>query len=194
MDEQYVEAVVLGIAYASKTADAYLLILKAATGERKLTLVVGQTEATAIAIELSHLSMPRPMTHDLMAQMMRTYGITIERVNILRKDDGLYYGEMLLDREGNKHQMDARPSDAVAVALRMSAPIFVSRETFDELGTDIPFERHDDQVARRLEDFTVEQLEQRMQYYVDTEAYEQAAEVQKIIKDKTKTAESNDNS
>lgn len=192
MDEQFVETAVLGIAYASKAADAYLLILKAASGNRKLSLVVGQTEATAIAVELSHVSMPRPMTHDLTAQMMRTYGISLERVNILRKDDGLYYGEMTLTRDGDRHVMDARPSDAVALALRMQAPIYVSRETFDEMGTDIPFVKNDDNVARRLEDFTLEQLQERMQYYVDTEAYEQAAEVQKIIAEKTKPHESLD--
>lgn len=100
-----------------------------------LPIFIGGLEATSIATVLAEVALPRPMTHDLMASLVRTVGSRVERVTVTRLVDGTFYAEItLLDGEDNVYHVDARPSDSIALALRVDAPIFVAREVIAEAG------------------------------------------------------------
>ncbi|MCB9735643.1 MAG: bifunctional nuclease family protein [Deltaproteobacteria bacterium] len=100
-----------------------------------LPIFIGGLEATSIATVLADVDLPRPMTHDLMASLVRTLGSTVERITVTRLVEGTFYAEVtLVDAEDNVYHVDARPSDSIALALRVSAPIFVAREVIAEAG------------------------------------------------------------
>ena len=101
---------------------------------RMLPIWIGAQEATSILIAVEGASAPRPLAHDLMRTIVETLGATVERVEVTRIDDGTYYAEVTLAVAGGIHRIDARPSDAVALACRAGAPIFVADAVLDEAG------------------------------------------------------------
>jgi len=105
-----------------------VMILKEENGERGLPIWIGILEATAIASKLENIQFPRPMTHDLMKNILDHLGIQIPRIEICDLRDNTYYALITLDVGGKEVQIDARPSDAVALALRTGAEIYVHEE------------------------------------------------------------------
>jgi len=105
-----------------------VMILKEEQGERGLPIWIGLLEATAIASKLENIQFPRPMTHDLMKNILDQLGIKIPRIEICDLRDNTYYALITLDLDGREIQVDARPSDAVALALRTGAEIYVHEE------------------------------------------------------------------
>lgn len=99
-----------------------------------LPIWIGALEATSILIAVEGAASPRPLAHDLMRTLIETLGATVERVEITRIDDGTYYAEVTLDTADGTVRIDARPSDAVAIAARMAAPLWVSDEVMVEAG------------------------------------------------------------
>jgi bifunctional DNase/RNase len=97
---------------------------------------IGAMEAMAISLVLNNVSLPRPMTHDLLVSLAAALGATITRVEVTRLEAGTYYAEVELDQGGTLRRLDARPSDAVAVALRARCPIFVARAVLDDVARD----------------------------------------------------------
>ena len=101
------------------------LLLKEAAGEgRVLPIFIGGPEATAIAFALEEVETPRPMTHDLMKDLLDELGATVERVTVTELRDATFYAEIVLSSAGTVHSISARPSDAVALAIRTGAPVF----------------------------------------------------------------------
>ncbi len=105
-----------------------VMILKEESGERGLPIWIGLLEATAIASKLENIQFPRPMTHDLMKNILDQLGIRVPRIEICDLRDNTYYALITLDIDGREIQIDARPSDAVALALRTGAEIYVHEE------------------------------------------------------------------
>ena len=93
-----------------------------------LPIWIGVFEANAIAIELEHIETPRPMTHDLIRSLLKELAASVERIVVTDLLDSTYYAEIHLLADGRKFLVDSRPSDAMAIAVRMNAPIFVSSE------------------------------------------------------------------
>ena len=123
---------VKGLTYSERPTGAYALLLESEVDKRRLPIVIGAFEAQAIAIALDKMSAPpRPMTHDLFAQSLIAHGITLERVVVHALIDGVFYAQ--LHFEGGK-VMDARPSDAVALAVRLDCPIFATDEVMVQAG------------------------------------------------------------
>jgi bifunctional DNase/RNase len=116
---------VAGIAQSEST-NAYALILKEVNGERRLPIIIGAFEAQAIALQLEGVRAPRPMTHDLLKNVIEALDSNLVEVCIHDLRDGTFYAYLLLD-DGHV-EVDARPSDAIALALRCGAPIYVSEE------------------------------------------------------------------
>jgi bifunctional DNase/RNase len=119
------------------TIDPYtnspIMILKEEHGERSLPIWIGLLEATAIASELESVKFARPMTHDLIRNMLETFAIHVEKVEVSDLKDNTFFAIIhLLDRDQQLIQMDARPSDAIALALRAKAPIFVQDHVFEK--------------------------------------------------------------
>lgn len=108
-----------------RTNDTPVVILSEEDGERTLPIWIGPTEASAIATRLAELELPRPLTHDLLASTIRGFGGTLERAVVTHLRETLYVAELHVESEAGRIVLDARPSDAIAVALRLQAGIFV---------------------------------------------------------------------
>lgn len=113
----------LGIDQASKTP---VVILQETDGERMLPIWIGPGEASAIAMELAGMKFSRPLTHDLAASLIRGLGGALSRVVITRVQDNTYYAELVIQRGNEVFSVDARPSDSIAIALRLKAKLFTS--------------------------------------------------------------------
>lgn len=113
-----------------------VVLLKERDGERVLPIWIGPAEASAIAMELQGVKAQRPMTHDLLKHVIVGLGGELRRVTITNVRDNTYFAELLLRRDGQMVQVDARPSDSIALALRLRAPIFTSDDLLDHSGTD----------------------------------------------------------
>ena len=105
-----------------------ILILKEEGGERTLPIWIGLLEATAIATEMEKLQFARPMTHDLAINLLKAAGIKLIRIDVTELKDNTYYAEITIEAGGNIIKVDSRPSDAVALALRADADIYVSED------------------------------------------------------------------
>jgi len=135
---------VLGISYSQTQSGAYALVLSEEEGNRRIPIIVGGFEAQAIAIELEGLAPPRPLTHDLFKNFAESYGIKLVEVNIHKLEDGVFFANILCDNGGQRIILDARTSDAIALALRFSCPIFTTDEIVEKAGIVLDFEKGTD--------------------------------------------------
>ncbi|OQY50391.1 MAG: hypothetical protein B6240_01750 [Desulfobacteraceae bacterium 4572_87] len=108
-----------------------IVILREIDGDATLPIWIGLLEATAIASELEGIKFSRPMTHDLLKNMMDMVHIRVTRIEICDLRDNTYYARINFDFNGKKMSIDARPSDAIALSLRLDAPIFVSEDVIN---------------------------------------------------------------
>jgi len=106
------------------TSNSPVVVLREKDGQRFLPIWIGPAEANAIAMKLQDVQAPRPMTHDLLTRVVTGLGGTLRRVFINSVKENTYYAEMVIDRDDHVFQVDARPSDSIAIALRLEAPIF----------------------------------------------------------------------
>jgi uncharacterized protein len=128
-----VEVMRLGL---DRSNNSYVVILKEKTGERLLPIWIGQPEAESIVIEMSKLRRDRPLTHDLCKTLITGLGGTLRRIHITKVENRTYFAELQIHRDDQIINIDARPSDSIAIALRFSAPMFAQ----DSLLTSLVFE------------------------------------------------------
>ncbi|MBN2301412.1 MAG: bifunctional nuclease family protein [Lentisphaerae bacterium] len=112
----------------------FVVLLKGANDERSLPIFIGAAEAQAIAIVLEGAHVQRPLTHDLLKQVLDCLECRLKKVEVCKLEDSTFYARLILERDGMETEMDCRPSDAIALALRCSAPIYVARQVMDEAG------------------------------------------------------------
>ncbi|HKV74483.1 MAG TPA: bifunctional nuclease family protein [Gemmatimonadales bacterium] len=115
-----------------RNTNSPVVILKEREGTGVLPIWIGPAEASAIAMEMQGVKAPRPMTHDLLKQVLVGMGATLKRVNISAVRERTYYAELLVQREDHVYQFDARPSDSIALALRLQAPIYAEASLLDQ--------------------------------------------------------------
>ena len=147
---QKIELKILGIS-SGHTAASYTLILEEIDGERKLPVVIGSSEAQSIAVQIEGVKPVRPMTHDLVKSIMDAYDLVLDEVIISKLEEGIFYANLLLSGNGNSVEIDARTSDAIAIALRFGCPIFSYESIMNEAGI-ILSEREAKEFARGEED------------------------------------------
>jgi bifunctional DNase/RNase len=200
---------VLGISYSQTQSGAYALVLSEEEGSRRIPIIVGGFEAQAIAIELEGLTPPRPLTHDLFKNFSDAYGIRILEVNIHKLDEGVFFANILFDNGDRQITMDARTSDAIALALRFSCPIFTTEEIVDKAGIVLNFEKgsgleHEDEAENTeegettaekpvkrsihpdLSNTSMEELKSMLSEAVSKEDYERASEIRDEINRRSK--------
>jgi hypothetical protein len=131
---------VLGISYSQTQTGAYALVLTEEKGERRIPIIIGGFEAQAIAIQLEGLKPPRPLTHDLFLNLSMSFGIKLIEVSIYRLEEGVFYSKLLCNNGGKNIEIDARTSDAIALALRFKCPIYTSEEILQKSGIVIDIE------------------------------------------------------
>lgn len=130
-----VKLTIKGISYSQTQNGAYALILNEENGERKLPIVIGAFEAQSIAIALEKdITPPRPLTHDLFKNFAERFKIAIKQVIIHKLVDGVFYASIVCEQGKAEEIIDARTSDAIALALRFDAPIFTYKSILDKAG------------------------------------------------------------
>jgi len=130
-----VEVEVAGVKVDLRSNAPVLLLQELAEPYRVIPIFIGVPEANAIDLALSHTEVPRPLTHDLMAMLLMEFDVTLAYVVVTEVRNETYYAELLMEVGGIRHRLSARPSDAVALALRMGAPIFVDEGVLNSEGT-----------------------------------------------------------
>ncbi|MEY4836088.1 MAG: hypothetical protein RI980_2203 [Bacteroidota bacterium] len=130
-----VKLTIKGISYSQTQNGAYALILNEEDGDRQLPIVIGAFEAQSIAIALEkEITPPRPLTHDLFKTLAGKYEIVITQVIIHKLVDGVFYSSIICEKDAKEEIIDARTSDAIALALRFNAPIFTYKNILDKAG------------------------------------------------------------
>ena len=158
---------------------SYAVILSEINGKRKIPVIVGSFEAQSIALALESMDTPRPLTHDLIGLLIDEIDASLVAVRITDLEDGVFYASLDINGEvTGKRSVDSRPSDAIAVGLRMKAPIMISEKLFEKAGlseSDLETSKNSDKVL------SVKELEDRLQVAVDNEKYEVAAKIRDQI-------------
>jgi bifunctional DNase/RNase len=159
----------LGLDSAS---NSYVVILQEKGGDRLLPIWIGQPEAESIVMEMNKIKPPRPLTHDLCKRLITGMGASLRRVQITKVQDNTYFAELHIHRGEELFQIDARPSDSIAIALRLAAPIFaqealltkVAIEERDGEDSDTPsFASEGPQLGTTERDLSAEQLKEYLQ-------------------------------
>lgn len=176
-------------------SNRFIVILRDDVNHRWLPIVVGSSEAQAIALQLEKISPPRPLTHDLMRDLLNSIEARITRVVVNDLRESTYYALIGLKSNGNQQEIDARPSDAIALALRMHAPIFVDEKVMKRASVKENFadeeeeEPHvEESIGDRLESLNVE-----LQKAIKDERFEDAARLRDEISSLQKERLENNN-
>jgi len=183
VDKRRVE--ILGLSTSSSSGGAYALILREADGPRRLPIIIGAFEAQAIALELEGIKPPRPMTHDLFKDVVDAMGYNVTEVTITELRDGTFYAKVSIDTAvGN--EVDARPSDAVAIAVRYGAPIYVADEVLQEASFIPEGEDEEDPAGKahsimQPREKQLEDLQKKLDQAIGKEDYEAAARLRDEI-------------
>jgi len=127
------------------TNQSYVLVLQEKSGTRMLPIWIGQAEAHSIVVHMHGVKHERPFTHDLCKSLIQQLGGVVRRVQITRVENSTYYGELHIERSGSIVHVDSRPSDAIAIAIRLDAPIFASESLLVE-----PGEEDDDALSEEM--------------------------------------------
>jgi bifunctional DNase/RNase len=174
-------------------AGGYALILKEVGGERRLPIIIGSFEAQHIALELEGIKPPRPLTHDLLHNIIEQLGFSVNYVYINELRDGTFFAKIKMD-VASLDEIDSRPSDAIALALKFAVPIYVSEEVMNEVSfTPEKEETETEQNSEREKEKTMEpifdpflkklnQLKSDLKNAVEKEDYEKAATLRDEIK------------
>jgi uncharacterized protein len=132
---------VLGISYSQTQTGAYALVLAEEDGKRRIPIIVGGFEAQAIAIQLEGLKPPRPLTHDLFLNFANTFNIDLIEVTIYKLEEGVFFSKLTCDNGKQIVEIDARTSDAIALALRFKCPIYTTEDIIQRAGIILDFEK-----------------------------------------------------
>jgi bifunctional DNase/RNase len=181
---------IAGLSYSQTRHGAYALILEEESGNRRLPVIIGTSEAQSIAIQLEGLKPFRPLTHDLFVSMANSFHITVTEVNIVKLEEGIFYSEIICKRELAKIKIDSRTSDAISIALRFNAPIFVTEEIIEkagilfneDIGESDTENSEKKQKSDNFEDYSVKELQKIMDEAVEKEDYETASKIRDEIK------------
>lgn len=149
---------VLGISYSQTQTGAYALVLTEEKGERRIPIIIGGFEAQAIAIQLEGLKPPRPLTHDLFLSFSMSFRINLVEVNIYKLNEGVFYSKLICNNGGKDIEIDARTSDAIALALRFKCPIYTSEEILRKSGIVIDIEEMGKAKASRKPKKDIEEI------------------------------------
>jgi uncharacterized protein len=125
-----------------------IVLLKERAGERYLPIWIGAAEAAAIALSLQGVATPRPMTHDLMKNILEEMAVAVQQIVITELRDGTFFAVINMQRNGDAYEISSRPSDAIALAVRIGVPIFASEEVLSEASILIPNGDEEEEVEK----------------------------------------------
>lgn len=186
---------VMGITHSQIQKGAYAVLLTEDGGPHRIPVVVGIAEAQSIVAWMERVNLPRPLTHDLFRSVTRAFGIRVKEVFVSKFEKGIFYAEITFADGDREVVVDARTSDALAIALRSHAPIYTTREVVDETGfiaegfddapaSDSDTTTIDDASLLPLNRLAEEELQRMLAKCISTEEYERAAEIKAAIDEK----------
>lgn len=185
-----VELRFLRIAYSHTHAGAYALILGEVEGDRRLPIIVGAAEAQAIAIQVEHIKPARPMTHDLFKSLAESLDVRMKEVLIGDLVEGIFHARLILEQGGDTIEIDARSSDAIALALRFGCPIFSFEFIMSAAGLTVEDEpedsseeedREEGQLVKPIGNSSLDELKEMLDDALDQEDYERASQLRDEI-------------
>lgn len=202
--DNVVKLVIKGISYSQTQTGAYALILEEEVGGRKLPIIIGSFEAQSIALALEKdINPPRPLTHDLFISLGKEFKFSVKSVYIYKLEDGVFYSNIVFtDETGQIAEIDSRTSDAIALAIRFSAPIYAYTEVVEKAGIHLDILRDEEeginQAMQQIEEevkamtssidyqeWSVEEIEEEMKRAVMEEDYELAARLRDELDKRT---------
>lgn len=131
-----------------------VVILRETSGQRRvLPIFIGTPEAQAIALSMQNIETPRPMTHDLMKNLLDEVGARVERITVTALRDGTFFAELAVRGPTGSRRVDSRPSDAIALAVRLDAPLYASPEVLDEAGAILTYSPDEATIEQEVEQF-----------------------------------------
>lgn len=195
----FIQLSIKGISYSQTQTGAYALVLSEIEGSRTLPIIIGAFEAQSIAIALeTEIRPPRPLTHDLFKTFSDTFGIKIKEVIIHKLVDGVFFSSMVCEKNGKEELIDARTSDAIAIAVRFEAPIYTYENILEKAGVflkieeemalegkkeiqKIPADLSETKEKSSFSKLTLAQLQDQLNQAVINENYELAAKIRDEI-------------
>ena len=191
---QKVQCEILGLSTSPSTGGAYALLLKELDGNRRLPIIIGSYEAQAIALEIEGIKPPRPLTHDLLKHIIDNLGATVLEVLIDELRDNTFFAKIVVEVSALTNEIDSRPSDAIALAVRTKSPIYVAENVMKSAAF-IPSEELSPDSEMQSDVFEEEKpkskearlaaLQSRLREAIDKEEYERAAKLRDDIKNLT---------
>ncbi|MDE6007763.1 MAG: bifunctional nuclease family protein [Muribaculaceae bacterium] len=192
----------VGITFNQIESGVYALILQQVGSDRRIPIVIGFPEAQAIQCKLQEVSTPRPLTHDTMVAALEAFGIKLKEVEIKRLPNGVFAADLFLSNGEKLMAIDSRSSDAIALAIRVGAPIYTTESVLKEAGivpekngeekeTDYDSLAEKDEIKNiDLSEMTLDQLHAAMANAAENENYEEAAKIKKEINRRTEKSDS----
>ena len=184
---------IIGMSYSQSQSGAYALILGERNGNRRLPIIIGGFEAQSIAVELEKIRTPRPLTHDLFKAFADVYNIEISEVIISKFSEGVFYAKLICSDGTNIQEVDSRTSDAIALALRFSCPVYTYESIMTAAGILMEEEaellkQHDDPEPEEMpeapvlfSEATMLELKEMLQSAIENEEYEKASNIRDEI-------------
>jgi len=178
-----VQVDILGLSTNPASGGAYALILREVDGNRRLPIIIGAAEAQSIALEMEGIKPPRPLTHDLMKNIIGAFGGELTDIVIDELRDGTFYAKLNI----HSQNIDSRPSDAIALAVRYGAQIYVATSVMDEAAF-VPEEEEEEPPAKQQKKkpetkvSKLEQLRQELKDAIEQENYEKAGSLRDEIR------------
>lgn len=203
---------IIGLSFSQTQSGAYALVLGEETGKRRLPIIIGGFEAQAIAVELENMTPSRPLTHDLFKNFAIAYGISISEVVIYNLKEGIFYSKLMCTDGEKQMEIDARTSDAIAMAVRFNCPIYTYEFILSQAGVlldddnsiiDPPKPEKEGGKEKEKEkkalskssakegeysSMTTEELKEQLMRAIDEEAYEKASKIRDEISKRKKTS------
>lgn len=188
-----IQCEILGLSTSPATGGAYAILLKEIDGVRRLPIIIGSFEAQAIALEIEGIKPPRPLTHDLLKQLIDNLGGSVVEVIVNELKDNTFYAKIILEASGLTNEIDARPSDAIALAVRTYAPIYVS-ESVMEIAAFVPSDESETETTEfnianldtdkkpLTKEAQLAAMQDKLREALEKEEYERAAKLRDEIK------------
>lgn len=183
---------ILGLSSSQSQTGSFALVLGETEGNRRLPIIIGMFEAQAIAIEIEKIVPNRPMTHDLFKSFANSFHFTVEEIIISDLKEGVFFGKVVCSDGLKKIDIDARPSDAIAIGLRFDSPIYTYENILAEAGIVLTDEPDEEKAEPKVEkakikkdapkkedwkNFTIDKLNDMLKEAIDKEDYEKAAKI-----------------
>ena len=185
-----VQVEILGLSSSPSAGGAYALLLKEVYGMRRLPIIIGTFEAQAIALEIEGIKPPRPLTHDLVKNLIDNLGAAVTEILIDELKENTFYSKIILEVSGMTNEVDSRPSDAIALAVRAGSPIFVSEEVM-KAAAFVPSTEEDQkmnpldeqkfeepkQTGKTTKEAKIAAMQNQLREAIEKEDYERAARI-----------------